>query len=474
MKWPLRNQILLPLATTLVVAVGLIAGASAYWATLRAEQQTAARLEQVVDTLGGARIPYTPRILEQMQGLSGADFIVFRTTGEVVASTITLEAGAGQELLRAAKPISENRRLQNLSEYPAIEVGANRYFAAALRPAGADQTTTLIVLYPESSWRSARWQAAFPPLALGAATILAMLVVAAGLAHRISLGIRRVQQQVSRIAEGHFEPLEVGRRDDELRELALSINHMCGELQSMHGKIRQAERSGLLSQLAGGLAHQLRNAVTGARMAIQIHQKRCAADGQDESLAVALRQLSLTEEHVKGLLSLQRKEPSEPTPGLLREIAHEVVDLTSPACTHGRVALTLQDDLPRRVWVADAEPVRSALLNLLLNAIEAAGPGGEVSIGLKADGATIAIDVRDNGPGPPENLKQTLFEPFVTTKPEGVGLGLALAHRTARDQGGELTWRRENDQTVFCLSLSAASGYDQQNRVGATDRGEQA
>jgi signal transduction histidine kinase len=112
----------------------------------------------------------------------------------------------------------------------------------------------------------------------------------------------------------------------------------------------------------------------------------------------------------------------------------------------------------RTADVDDAEGVRSALLNLVLNAIQAAGPGGDVLVVPAVDDGRLHFDVYDSGPGPPADLGNGLFEPFVTTKPEGVGLGLALVRRIADRNGGHIDWTREDGPTRFRLSLPLANG----------------
>ncbi len=97
--------------------------------------------------------------------------------------------------------------------------------------------------------------------------------------------------------------------------------------------------------------------------------------------------------------------------------------------------------------------MRAALLNLTLNAIEAAGPGGTVRLEATALGEEVAVEVADSGAGPPPELGDSLCEAFVTSKPEGVGLGLALAHRVAADHGGRLAWTRQDGETRFRLTL---------------------
>ena len=170
-----------------------------------------------------------------------------------------------------------------------------------LRTAGGSRTSTLFVLYPETSWRQARWEAAASPLAVGLGTLAAN-----GGAHQLDRPPdqrtnSRGCQQVALIAAGDFEEFDPGPTDDEVRDLARAINGMSAQLREMQRTIRQSERARLLAQLAAGLAHQLRNSLTGARMSIQLHAKRFPPQGGDETLNVALRQLAITEEQVRGL-----------------------------------------------------------------------------------------------------------------------------------------------------------------------------
>lgn len=455
MPWPLRNQILVPVAALLTAAVTLIAVFSAVLATRRSEEQTLRHLREVIATLGQSSFPLAPNVLDKMRGLSGAEFAVRDGQGGLVAATLSNSA----ELSRVLQQFTPSDEFASLREYPAITLQGQRYLVSAVRNAGNRGETTLMVLYPEQSWRQARWEAALPPLAVGAATILLMVVLSAWLAQRISRRIQSVQQQVAAIAGGQFIEIETGQRQDEIRELALSVNEMSRQLRQMQQTIRQAERSRLLGQLAGGLAHQLRNAVTGARLAVQLHLRRCATlKSSDDSLNVALRQLSLTEEQIKGFLSLGRQERKHPELCDLAALISEIAALVGPTCEHAQVRFQhlVPTGLPS--LMADIQGLRGAVLNLTLNAIEAAGPSGEVQLqaGELAAANGVQIEVRDNGPGPPPELNDALGEPFVTGKAEGVGLGLALAKQVAIDHGGTLTWVRESNQTCFRLSLPLA------------------
>ena len=118
--------------------------------------------------------------------------------------------------------------------------------------------------------------------------------------------------------------------------------------------------------------------------------------------------------------------------------------------------------------VADSEQMQASLLNLVQNAVEAAGPGGHVIVQVSVLATTIPtgslsgkfvirVDVLDSGPGVSEELRSRIFEPFVTGKPEGVGLGLTLAAQTAEDHGGSLGYERIDGLTRFRFEIASDS-----------------
>ena len=448
-RWPIRNQIFVPFAAMLLAAVTLIAVSAAFLAARRSERNTVRQLNQVIQTLGQSSFPYSQNVLEKMRGLSGAEFVVFDRQKTVLGSTLPKTAG----MVDAVAEIPRQEQVASLGAYPTIQVAETRYFASTVERPGQAGARTLLVLYPETTWKQARWEAALPPLAVGIVTVLLMVVVSAWVANRLGRRIQSVQRQVASIAEGDFREVTIGDRRDEIQELVASVNQMCAQLQAMQQTIRESERSRLLGQLAGGLAHQLRNAVTGARMAVQIHSKRCSNPPGDESLSVALRQLSLTEEQVKGLLSLGKTEHRPPVACEIGELVADVAALVDPACEHAEVAFqhSVLSDEP--CVLSDSESVRAAVLNLTLNAIEAAGSPGQAGLDVHAADGNVTFDVWDNGPGPPAELADSLFDPFATSKPEGVGLGLALAKQVADAHGGELSWRRIDGRTCFRLMI---------------------
>ena len=178
-----------------------------------------------------------------------------------------------------------------------------------------------------------------PPLALGLGSLGLVVAVTSWIAHRISGRIRELQQQVARIAAGDFEGFEPGPRGDEVQDLAGSINRMCTQLKQMQQTIRQSERTRLLAQLAAGLAHQTEELAHRGADERPAPREAVPAPAGDETLDVALRQLAMTEEQVKGLLSLGRVERQPPAPCDLGRLLGDVALLVDPSCQHAKVHL---------------------------------------------------------------------------------------------------------------------------------------
>jgi signal transduction histidine kinase len=230
---------------------------------------------------------------------------------------------------------------------------------------------------------------------------------------------------------------------------------MAVDLQRATQLIRLSERTTLITQVAGGLAHQLRNSITGARMAIQLHMRR-SPNTDVESLLVANRQLSLTENQIRGLLSLTRDAQQEPVPGKIDQILVTIRDLLDPQFRHSSTRLEIEfpaEQTPNSFAVADAEQTQSALLNLIQNALEACRPHGHVRVVVTLTEDQILVDVLDNGPGISDDVSGRIFEPFVTGKPEGVGLGLTLAAQVAESADGKLFCERLNQWTRFRFQI---------------------
>src|SRR5262249_16234809 len=152
------------------------------------------------------------------------------------------------------------------------------YFCNGLRVRllGSGTPATLYILYPEALWRDALWEAVWPSLILGSLAGLASVLLTLGVAQRLGRRILEGERRTRLIAAGDFSPMPLPRRQDEIRDLVRSINEMAQQLAHFQDAVQRTERLRLLGQVSGGLAHQLRNGITGARLAVQVHARECS------------------------------------------------------------------------------------------------------------------------------------------------------------------------------------------------------
>jgi signal transduction histidine kinase len=454
-RWSIRNQLFAPLLILLLGIVG-ISTWTAVASAGRARQQIEQQVRNVVRTLSDADFPLTSNVLALMKGLSGADYLVIDHEGHSRATIPT-----GPEPLPTLDATAAD--WQSVQLGPRVVLGGQTFFCTGmrLRPSQTIGGGVLYVLYPEAQWREAQWEAVRPSLVLGAFGGLASIVLTLGVAQRLSRRIQDLERRTRVIAAGDFSPMPLPGRDDELRDLGQSINDMAQQLGHLQQAVQKAERMRLLGQVSGGLAHQLRNGVSGARLAVQLHARACQTRADPEALDVALRQLDLVEVHLKRFLDLGRTEGLHKERCSLGAIVEETVTLLRPQCRHLQLALRWQPPTQEVTMLGDPGQLAHLFFNVISNAVEAASSGGWVEIRMHQAvddrGSRRAdfweVDVADSGSGPSPEVADRIFEPFVTSKREGVGLGLAVARQVAEAHGGMIDWHRAAGQTVFRIQL---------------------
>lgn len=450
MRWRIRDQLLAPVVL-LLGGIVAISGATAVTAAGQARRQIETRLRDVARFLvEESRFPLTGDVLRQLRTLSGAEYLLVPREGPPLTS-LSHDAGIPPDV-----PVAEDWHTLTLAA--PLRLDGPTYLCGGVRlRRGANQGDILYLLYPESLWQDARWQAIRPSLVLGGAVGLTALLLALAQAQRLHRRVQDLERRTRLIATGHFDPMPLPDRDDEIRDLAHSVNEMAGRLAAFERTIQQTERLRLLGQVSGGLAHQLRNGLTGARLAVQLYLRETDAADDREPLEVALRQLTLLETHVRRFLDLGRSGPTRRDPSDLVRLVDDAVELMRPQCRHAGIALSWAP--PAQPCVLPVDPLQLGQLigSLLGNAVEAAGPGGQVEVRLEV-AAVVVLEVADSGPGPPASIADRLFEPFVSGKPEGVGLGLAVARQVAEGHGGRIGWCRRDGWTRFRVELPRPGG----------------
>jgi PAS domain S-box-containing protein len=193
-----------------------------------------------------------------------------------------------------------------------------------------------------------------------------------------------------------------------------------------------------VGQLAAVVAHEVKNPLAGIKGAIQVlMSRRPRGDGELVVMTEIVSRVDALNELIGDLMLFARPRAPKLAAVNVRGVVSEAADMLRRDASAAGIAVTVvADDLSVD---ADADLLRATLLNLLINASQAMSGKGRIAIEARAEGAEIAIDVRDTGPGIPPELRDEIFEPFFTTKARGGGLGLPIARRTAELHGGTLT-----------------------------------
>ncbi len=444
MKLGIRYRLLVPLALLLLGVIGATLW-SAHVAARRAEERVAGQVRSVSQTLQNANYPLKPGVLEQMKGLSGAEFLFIPPNEQAIT---TFRAGIPDVPANADFHDSDETTIG-----PIVRVNGDAYRCRRLllRSPNPQAGGIVYIFYPEALLEEAISDAQRPSL-LGLAFGLVAVILTFGIGQRLVGRIRALEKRTRQIADGDFSPMPLPKADDELRDLTKSVNEMAERLDRLNQTVAKTERLRLTTQLASGLAHQLRNSVTGAKLAVQLH----VADHPNEdseALSVTLRQLALMEANLRRFIDLGRPGEGKREICSLNQILTEAIELHRPRCKHAGIELRSEMPIEEIRITGNAGQLSDLFGNLISNAVDAVGLSGEVAVALRRDGKSIVVEVSDTGPGPDAELAPRLFEPFVSGKPEGIGLGLAVVRHAVETQGGSITWKRENHQTIFRVEL---------------------
>ncbi len=449
MRFGTRAQFFVPFVAVLAVMV-LVIGVI-IWETIRSESgELHSRLNDMVATIDRAHFPLTDAVLNQMKGLTGAEFCLFLPQQPAISTMANIPNE------HVVEQVASSRRGDELGQ--PIDVNGTEYFVRIHhRSAGArNQEGALLILYPVSRWNESVSAAVRPVWLFGIVGLTIAIALTLLLGNRFVNRIRDLELQTRRIAAGDFQPLPLPERNDELRDLAASVNQMAEQLQSMQESLREAERWRVLGQMSGGLAHQLRNGVTGAKLALQLLERESSTT-LDEPIRVAQRQLTLIEMQLQRFLQLGR-QPHEPNEAIqLADIVRDAVDLVHPRCRH--LGIQLQVDVAEQLpdLVAERSQILQLLINLLDNAVDAAGPEGQVELRVAIVEHRFVITVTDTGTGPPAAIADEIFDPFVTGKPNGIGLGLSVVRKVVDSLHGRATWDRFHNRTRFRVLIPASA-----------------
>ena len=450
-----------------VLATGILVASVSKWAADRASLRASReRLLATGKLLSAAPFPLTPSVLQQLHALTGLDFVILPWAMDGQATEQVPSTAMRSTLALNPSEIETLGRIEY--DEDSTELRTLKLSEQSMRLLAFRQEEQTLLLLEKESIRNDGWLAFMLPIVTGMLSSIAIGIVATWIAARFARRIDHLKLEVGTIAKGDFSKRPLIGPADDIQSLQAAIHEMSLQLDASQKQIAHNERARLIHLLASGLAHELRNHLTGARLALQT----CDGGTSDaEAISVAMRQLDLAEGQIRRLLAVRSNQANTAaTPMSAQQITESVVDLVRPMATHRQIQLDvfsspIGESSPAATLetsiLPDGEAIVGVLVNLVMNAMEAVNVRGTVEIVCSVRESVDATNtrrawvwsVRDNGPGPDEQIRDSMFEPFVTTKPEGVGLGLSMCKRVAVALGGELNWERREGWTVFEFSV---------------------
>jgi len=217
----------------------------------------------------------------------------------------------------------------------------------------------------------------------------------------------------------------------------------------------RAQQMTTLAQLATGVAHEIRNPLTSIKMLIQVNRTKFANEGlPTDDLELVEHEIRRMERSVNSLLEYARPETSEFELLEIQHVVRNTVQLIDGRCDSQKVELTVDVPDSLATITGDSAQLQQLLLNLALNALDAMPEGGKLSLQVTENPYAIELRLQDTGVGISESIANKLFSPFVTTKENGVGLGLGICRRIAQSHNGTLVGaNRATRGAEFLLTL---------------------
>ena len=467
----LTAKVLLAVAVTVAVVIAIytffVIRVQSTWWHERTQAQNAIAVTMVREYLEGVMLSERhEEVTHFLNELKKSQEIyagrVITRTGRIAFSTESQEVGA---VIQQVPPdlFAENRMLQGTRDTRTTQVAVTmspvQNHAACQRCHGpVEAFIGAIILEKSMAPAEASIATNRNLLIVYGAVIFALVGVVLWLliVRFVSQPVGELLTQMRRVETGDLAARAISERVDEIGELERGFNGMVAsldtakrQLHDAHEKqIQQAGKLASVGELAAGLAHEIRNPLAGIAAAVEVLAENRA--GQDREITQEIQlQVKRLNTTLSDLLNFARPREPEIAPCDLAGLVRQMLTLVRADAQkhHIQVVEEIPADLP--AINADATQIQQAILNLLLNAIQAMPEAGILTVRAAVVGDRVQLMIQDTGSGIPAEILEKIFAPFFTTKHRGTGLGLAITRTIMEKHGGTI----RVDSAVGCGTM---------------------
>lgn len=299
-------------------------------------------------------------------------------------------------------------------------------------------------------------------LALALSAVLAgALALAAWTADRTARPLRELTRAADTIGRGEpVVPPIASRSRDEVGQLTRTFNRMAIDLRKAQSEVLEAAKFAFVGELAAGVAHEVRTALGVLRSSCQLLPPSLGDGGGEarELIQIMLEEIDHLDGVVNQLLDLGRPRELVIEPTRLSSLVVRAADFVDAQARAKGVAIRRPQDGPDPIALCDEGQIYQVALNLMVNAVQVTPSGGRVELGMiAAHDGSVGFEVRDDGPGIPDDVREKILLPFFTRRDGGMGLGLTFVQRVVQQHKGRLVITSEVGKgSVFRVELPSA------------------
>ena len=275
--------------------------------------------------------------------------------------------------------------------------------------------------------------------------------------------LRELSVTCARISEGNLDSVRVRHTMGEVRTLERTFNRMVAALKEkelVEANLRQAQRLSAIGNLAAGVAHDVRNPLNAIKLlsghALDKLKDDASTTDTRRQIETIRHEVDRLEEIVSGFLSLAKEKELQPVPTEIDLLLDECIHLVEKDAEARDIRLMVELRASETELMMDPKQITRAMLNVIINALEACQPGGRVRIFSRKTDWTCEVEIRDDGPGMAREVFERAFDPYYTTKKTGTGLGLSITRGIIEEHSGTIeihSTQGQGTQVVIALPL---------------------
>jgi len=282
--------------------------------------------------------------------------------------------------------------------------------------------------------------------------LTAILYIARWWANSLIRPINNLSLAAFDIAKGRWGKKVNYKQEDELGTLVSSFNYMSSELKSNAEKLMQAEIESSWKNTARVIAHGIKNIISPVKLALHNLHNTEKPDEAKTEIETITSEITKLEEIAHDFSQFSRSPDISPVLTNIKKVVEDALLIAGK--DHPRVEREI--DTPTDLYLeTDYEILRSLLVNLIKNSLEALTSEGRIKISAEKADFAIRIFIEDNGMGIPDEYKEKIWKPYYTTKPRGTGLGLPIARKFAEALGANLKLSSDSNGTIVTLEFGA-------------------